>query len=574
MVRDIPDQYKEQLPAIVLIDDVPMVLDLLAGMLEEVGHPIVCLQSGTKIIEFIDTHPVAVVFCDVTLPDVNGIDILRMIKQHTPEIQVVMISGRQDFDIARQVLRARALDYLIKPFTAEEAIQTARLGISSYYHARHQEQTRREAQRRMADLVLLRRVGETTSTGGELQPLFDQILDAIVESAEVEVASLMLLNDEGVLRIVSATGLSSDIMDQVRVASGEGVSGHVVATGEPVLVEDIERDPRFSSFGAAAGGRYKDQSLLSVPIFIRDKLVGVINVNNKISGEPFDLEDQSLLLTIASQVALAMENFDLVNHLRRQARELARTNEDLKRMHQARTRLVCNLSHELKTPLTSIMGYVDLSLAGFDKRSADELKENLAHVRDEGQRLERLINGMLRLFSIESERESWRWTRFGLHWSWADTFQYYKGRVEELGLRVEVDIPEDAPEIYGDPEKFSMAMSALIDNAVKFNRPGGRLLIRASRHRKQGLDYACLQIHNDGSAIPVTAVDRIFNPYTQLGNIDTEKPQGVGIGLALVKAVVDRMQGEICLEQAAGEGTCFVLLLPTEETFHQLKRDL
>ena len=100
-----------------------------------------------------------------------------------------------------------------------------------------------------------------------------------------------------------------------------------------------------------AGKRYKDQSLLSVPIVVRDDIVGVINVNNKRSGESFDLEDQNLLVAIANQVALAMENFELVNSLRIQAATLERTNDELVRMNRARTRLVCNLSHELKTAL-------------------------------------------------------------------------------------------------------------------------------------------------------------------------------------------------------------------------------
>ncbi len=131
-----------------------------------------------------------------------------MIKQHSPETQVVMISGQQDFDVARQVLRERALDYLVKPFSQEEVIRVARQGISSYFHAVHQNQSRLEAQRRMTDLVLLRKVGETASSGSDLQQLFDQILDSIVHSAGVEVASLMLIRDDGQLHIASAHGLA------------------------------------------------------------------------------------------------------------------------------------------------------------------------------------------------------------------------------------------------------------------------------------------------------------------------------------------------------------------------------
>ena len=556
-------------PAILLIDDTSLILDLLEDILESLDCPVLRSEFGLGITQILDHENVALVFCDVALPDINGVDVLRMIKQHTPEIQVIMISGRQDFNVARQVLREHALDYLVKPFSQEEVLQAARQGISSYYHAVHQNQARLEAQRRMADLVLLKKIGETASSGNDLQELFDQILDSIVQSAGVEVASLMLLRDDGLLHIASAHGLSKNITNSVRVAEGEGVSGHVLATGEPVLISNIDQDSRFKSLDG--GQRYKNQSLLSVPIYVRDEMVGVININNKKSGESFDFEDQNLMVAIANQVSLAMENFELVNNLRRQTLVLERTNENLVRMNRARTRLVCNLSHELKTPLTSIMGYVDLSLSFFNKLSENEIKDNLIQVHEEGKRLEGLITGMLRLFSIESEREVWRWKSFGVPWSIADAFQYYNSKMSERGLVTEIDIQDDLPEIYGDQEKFGMAFNALIDNAVKFNRDGGLIRIKAESRTFEGLDYIYLRIFNEGQTVPLNAHKTIFNSYTQLGDIDTEKPHGVGIGLALVKVVVDRMKGDVFLEEVSGEGTCFGLLLPTEQTYNSLK---
>jgi len=552
-------------PAILLIDGTPLILDQLRDILTDLDYPVLHSGAGLGVTRILDQENIALVFCGIALPDISGVDVLQMIKQHTPEIQVVMMSGEQDFNIARQVLRERALDYLVKPFLPDEVVQVARQGIGAYFYAKHQNQARLEAQRRMADLILLRKVGETANARNDLQQLFDQILDSIVRTAGVEVASLMLLNDDGLLHIASAYGLPVEIVSSVRVASGEGISGHVLATGEPVLVPNIDRDNRFKSL--YGGDRYKNRSLLSVPIYVRDKMVGVINVNNKTSGSPFDLEDQNLLVAIANQVSLAMENFELINSLRQQALELEHTNEDLVRVNRARTRLVCNLSHELKTPLTSIMGYLDLSLSFFNKLSEEEIKDNLVQVQEEGKRLEKLITGMLRLFSIESEREIWRWKSFGVPWSIADSLQYHSSKMAERKLRTEIDIQDDLPEIYGDPEKFGMAFNALIDNAVKFNCDGGLVRIKAEVKIFEKLEYIYLQVFNQGQTIPLGAHETIFDSYTQLGDMDTEKPHGVGIGLALVKVVVDRMKGDIFLEELDEEGTCFGLMLPTEHTY-------
>jgi K+-sensing histidine kinase KdpD/ActR/RegA family two-component response regulator len=556
-------------PAILLIDDTPLILSALEGFLAEFDYPLLRLEGGSGVSQVLERENIALVFCDVFLPDGSGIDVLRTIKQYNSEIQVVMISGRQDFNILREVLREKAFDYLLKPFSRDEVLAAAEDGINAYYHVLKQNRARLEARRRMADMILLRKVGERARSGNDLQELFDEIVDSIALSAGVEVASLMLLEEDGLLHIKAANGLSKKIADTVRVAPGEGVSGHVLATGEPILVVDIEQDGRFKS--AHDGQRYKNQSLLSVPIYMREKLVGVINVNNKKSGDSFDSEDQNLLESIANWVALAMENFTLINNLRQQTLVLEKTNEDLVRMHRARTRLVCNLSHELKTPLTSIMGYVDLSLSFYEKMTETELKDNLEEVRSEGERLERLINGMLRLFSIESEREVWRWKSFGVGWPIADALQLYNRQMVTRGLAVELDIVDDLPEVYGDQEKFSVAFNGLIDNAVKFNRDGGRVRVVARQRIEDGLEYVYLQVFNDGQSVPIDAQETIFNSYTQLGDIDTEKPHGVGIGLSLVKVVVDRMLGDVFIEEAAGEGTCFAMMLPTEETFNALK---
>ena len=561
------DQEQQQ-PAILLVDDVPLILDLLQDILEGQNYRVLRSERGSTVTEILDRETVSLVFCDVSLPDIHGVEVLRMIKQHSPEIQVVMISGQQDFDVARQVLRERAFDFLVKPFSQAEVLDAVTQGLVAWEHAMHQSRARVEAQRRMADLVLLKQVGETANAGGDLQELFDRILDSIVASADVEVASLMLLEDD-LLHIASARGLSEQIISSVRVASGEGISGHVLATREPVLISNLQQDSRFKSL--VGGERYSTQSLLSVPIMVRDEMLGVINVNNKHSGESFDLEDQNLLVAIANQVALAMENFKLFNNLRLQADTLERTNEDLVRMNRARTRLVCNLSHELKTPLTSIMGYVDLSLTFYSRLSEQEFKEYLALVREEGERLDKLITGMLRLFSIESEREIWRWKAFGVPWSIADAFQYHNKVVSANQIVSEIEIQDDLPEVYGDPEKFGMAFNSLLDNAIKFNREGGLVRVTAESRQFEGHEYVYLQVYNQGQTIPPEARETIFNSYTQLGDIDTEKPHGVGIGLALVKVVIDRMKGDIFLEEVDGEGTCFGLMLPTEPTYSELK---
>ena len=174
-----PHKSDSQEPAVLLIDDAPLILDLLQDVLQDRGYRVLRSEHGKDVATILAQDRVAVVFCDILLPEINGVEVLRMIKKQSPEVQVVIISGQQDFDVARQVLRERALDFLVKPFNNAEVITAVSQGFTAYYAAMNQMQVRIEAQRRMADLVLLKQIGETASTGSDLQQLFELILDTV-----------------------------------------------------------------------------------------------------------------------------------------------------------------------------------------------------------------------------------------------------------------------------------------------------------------------------------------------------------------------------------------------------------
>jgi signal transduction histidine kinase len=214
-----------------------------------------------------------------------------------------------------------------------------------------------------------------------------------------------------------------------------------------------------------------------------------------------------------------------------------------------------------------VLGYVDLILNFADQIGPLETREYLEKVHEESLHLERLISGMLRLFSIDAGREEWDRKDVSLTDLVAEALSRLKQAALEKALRIEVDLAEDLADSYGDREKAATLVHALADNAVKFNRPGGVLTIRGENRIVDGLAHVYLQIHNDGGAVPPEAAEDIFSPYTQLGDINTEKPQGVGIGLALCRAIAERMKGRIFLEPAGDEGTTFGLLLPTKESY-------
>jgi K+-sensing histidine kinase KdpD len=457
---------------------------------------------------------------------------------------------------------------LIHPLEEDALLNTRARVLSKERLEAQLIRTQQAAKRALDDLILLKAVGETTQSAEDLQKLLDRIVDLIQSSLDVDIVSLMLLDGQDVLKIRSACGLPEDLWKNVTIAAGQGGSGYVLEHGESVLVADLFSDGRFPSRDGV--DRYRSGSLLSVPVCYQQNMMGVLNVNNKRNGEAFNGIDQELLMMIAHQTALAIKNMKLVSHLQEKTFEIERAHRDVMKLHQDRTLFVCNLSHELKTPLTSVLGFADLILNFFDQIETPQLHEYITGIYAEGKQLERLLAGMLKLFTIDSGSESWCWQSLSLQDFLTRVLRRHVVEIAEMDLDLQVDLDVELIPVWADQDKLELLLDSLVDNAIKFNRQGGRLSISASHLTLHGQTVVYLRIANEGQSVPREYTEDIFQEYSQLGELDTGKPRGVGIGLATCRAILRQMQGEIFLEPDAEEGTSIGLLLPTRVTTREL----
>lgn len=519
------------------------------------------LGKTQGVADQISRDKIQIVFSDLSGKGCSALNVLSQIRRVHPQLPLVAILPEEDFSLGLSAFRVGADDVLVRPLD-KEALLACRENLQSREQAEAQfARTQQEANRSLDDLILLKAIGETTSSTEDLQKLLDRIVDLIQGALDVEIVSLMLVDEENVLTIRSACGLPDDMRHKVMIAPGEGVSGHVLLYGEAVLIDDLSTDGRFPPRDGVV--RYRSGSLLSVPIQYQQRIVGVLNVNNKRNREAFTGIDQELLQTIAHQAALAIENMKLVGRLQGKNAELEQAHESLMRLHQDRTRFVCNLSHELKTPLTSVLGFSDLLLNYFDQIETPKLREYIASIYAEGKHLEHLLTGMLRLFSLDSGSENWDWQVVSLPETLSRVLENHDVRIQEMTLNLHVDFPEDLQPVWADQDKLELLFDAVVDNAVKFNRQGGRLSVTAGNLTLHGEPTLYLQISNQGKTVPRENAEDIFQEYSQLGELDTGKPSGIGVGLATCRAILRQMKGDIFLEPNDEEGTSIGLLLPT-----------
>ncbi len=512
--------------------------------------------TADELLELAASHPVdaALIVCDSNATP--GLETLARLRRQQHFLPII-IAGAELPEVMADP-RLTILSDPLDPATLAATLEQVSRGQTPYQKLVEGED---QARRHLEDLLLIRQAAEAIHSSPDLNSYLELLVERIMAAVGVRHCSLMLCEQDSRLRIAAARGLAPEVIASTRVAAGEGIAGQVLASGEPLLIADLDADRRFDR--SRGFDHYLTNSLLSVPLSFRGRTYGVLNVNNKKDGTPFSSTDLHLLSGVAHQAMLAMENFRLVADLQASRRELERSNERLQQQLDNRSRLVCNLSHELKTPLTSVLGYVELSLNHFEQLEAAELQAYLTRVQDEGLQMNRLINGMLTLFSLESGADSWCWQTVELAACLHEELDRRGDDIRRLDLQLECIIESELPALHTDIQRLEQLLAALLDNAIKFSCPGG--LLRVELRAGDAPQALLLSLVNEGPSIPAEAAETIFDQYTQLGDPRSAKPSGVGVGLAICRTIVERLAGCISLEPYEGKGTRVLVSLPNHK---------
>ena len=226
----------------------------------------------------------------------------------------------------------------------------------------------------------------------------------------------------------------------------------------------------------------------------------------------------------------------------------------LKQIDRLKNEFVHTVSHDLRSPLTAILGYVDL----LDRVGPvnDQQREFIHRVQNSVQSITSLVNDLLELGRIEAGFDTQREVvsldgiiRFAL--------ETLGGQISEKKLNLQVDLPTDMPPVRGNPIRLRQMVDNLIGNAIKYTQEGGEIAIAVEVQKDQDI----LRIADNGPGIPPSDQPHIFEKFYPAGNV----PKGVGgsgLGLAIVKSIIDNHQGRIWVESLLGRGTTFTVVLP------------
>jgi len=304
---------------ILIVDDDAEVRETLKQILSETGGAGVdCAADGEAGFSMIKEQSYDLVFIDMRLPGIDGLELLRLIKRYNPTLAVVMITGFPSVDSAIQTMKDGAADFITKPFRFQQIEHVVQKQL---FHREQSQRGNRSVNAASEDQTAEARDARLSSKIKELSILYsisesmgatdfdvDRFYDRIVEMASTitgaERTSLMILDREAKeLRIKAAKGLSQKVVGSARVPLGSGVAGRVVTSGKPLLV----KNSRVSSLQTGRKN-YRTESYVSIPLTIKGETFGVLNVTDKCDGTHFDEGEAFLLLTLAKRAALNIEN--------------------------------------------------------------------------------------------------------------------------------------------------------------------------------------------------------------------------------------------------------------------------
>jgi two-component system NtrC family sensor kinase len=537
------------IPRILIVEDSADMVELMRNMLSSVRCEIEDAHSGEQALDLLRQEAKAgrkvdLVLLDIMMPEMDGYEVIARIKadpliRQTSVIMTTALDSSSDKTLG---LGMGADDYITKPFDPQELLAR----IDAVMRVRQSEQALRRRNQELAALIEISRV---VTSSLDLDEILKATIQGIQGILQVEAGSLVLV-DEETDKLVFRTTFSPGRgwLSGRTIPPGTGIAGYVVQSGGPKLVNNVELDPHFSAEADEETG-LTARSILCVPLAVHDRVIGAIQVINKLDGE-FSERDLELLQAMAASVAVAMENSNLYSELTDFAGELERSQAQLVQAEKmaAIGRLAASIAHEINNPLQAIHNSLHLSL--HQNLEDDKRLQFVRMAQDEVQRLIEIVQRML---------DFYRPSRGGaaptdINSIVQNVLALAQKRLEHGGVRVHTRLTPDLPPVPLVADQITQVFLNIVINAVEAMPSGGDLHIETMLSESGA--WAVVRFHDTGAGIPQEQIANLFEPFY------TTKADGTGLGLAISYGIVERHGGEIDVSSQPGKGTTFVVRLP------------
>ncbi len=417
-----------------------------------------------------------------------------------------------------------------------------------------------ETQRRLNELTLLYDMVVTAASSRDLNTLLQSIVKTLqFRVLEGAVVSVFLLDEsQQELQLRAQAGQLQGLNLGENLSVGQDIYSRVMQDGQPLLIHDTAEDPRGASYGPAA------RSILCVPLAWGQRNIGVLSAFSA-QRDAFSAHDRRLLRTMASSLAITIENVRLLNALKRSEKALTlrncaleRANVRLQELDRIKSVFVASVNHELRTPLNAIIGFSEVLIDGLAGDLPALAQEYLNYVHGSGKHLLNLINDILDLSKIQAGRMTLTLDQVDVLEVLSDVQATMALLVRKKDQTLQVKAADALPSIVADRSRLKQILLNLVGNANKFTQEGGQITARVCLPDPETLQ---IDVIDDGPGIALEDQVLIFEEFRQAGAARAPG-EGTGLGLAITRRLVELHGGRVWVESEPGAGAIFTVLLP------------
>ncbi|MGH7829977.1 MAG: response regulator, partial [Candidatus Binatia bacterium] len=509
---------------VLLVEDNPDQSELVQRILKRQEPPIqvTAVARGEDCFDLVCQNTYSAVLLDYSLPGMDGLAVLKELRNRGHELPIVMVTGQGDERVAVEAMRDGASDYLIKttgylttlPTILSKVLKQHELAMENVrlYH---------EAQQRAQEQSALNAIARAVSQSLEVDGLLRLALDTVLKVTGREVGYFRLLDDEkGTLHLTAYSGFSDAFIEPYRIAQPPGKkAGQVLASTAPLVLNSaqemhVRQDLRAEGIRAMAW----------IPLVAKDQSLGLLNLATR-KDQPFEEREVEFLGAIGKVIGIAVENARLFEQIKKQAVEL-------KSVNKVKSEFLSIMSHELRTPLHAIMGYAGMMEDGVLGVINDEQKRGMQKILNYSEDLLAMITSILQATKIEAEAVKVDSQEVDLP-DFLDKLRSSYDVPLNKKLTLRWDYPSKLPVLKSDSEKLRHILQNLINNAIKFTREGH---VAVSAHLSPPTRTVEFKVADTGIGIAKEALPIIFDMFRQADSSETRSFSGVGLGLYIVKS--------------------------------------
>jgi signal transduction histidine kinase/DNA-binding response OmpR family regulator len=638
---------------VLVVDDRKENVELIVDyVLKPHGYVSILAYDGAEGLRLAQSEHPDLILLDINMPRMTGIEVLEALKREGIQIPVIVMTFHGSETMAVTAFRLGIKDYIVKPFQVEEMLDAIERALTEVRLRRERDEllvrlmnTNRLLEQRVKELNTLFGIGKSVTALLNLDKLLARLVEAAVYLTNAEEGSLLLMDEQtDELYMVSAQGFDERVARSFRLRVEDSLAGEVVKTGEPVVVNGKETQRIKTA--------YLVKSLIYVPLKLKNRVNGVLGVDNQRTARPFTKHDMRLLSALADYAAIALENARLFGEVESERTKLATllagteepvlvtTGRDdrvvlanaaarrafslgatvvegrplaelidneqiinfvanapetgsaqkseiplndgrtlyatltpipgvgravimqdithLKELDQMKTEFVSTVSHDLRSPLTSILGYAQmLKTIGPLNQNQQMFVERIGRGVNQ---ITELIDDLLDIGKIEAGLDM-EMIPCDVAAMTEDVVEQLKGMAAGKSQNLAYHNQSGTALVLGNDLRLRQVISNLIGNAVKYTPEGGEINV-TTRSENSTLLFSVV---DNGIGIPPADLPYIFDKFYRVESDETAEIQGTGLGLSISKSVVEKHGGRIWVESALGKGSIFHVGLPLFE---------